>query len=366
MFGGKRKHSDQPIGIDVGEHGVRLMQLASRGGQLSAVAAAQVRLPEGLKADGDAYHAAVTKAIGQALAGGGFSGHQAVSSLPASSMQCKNLRFPAMPADELAAAVQWEAADRFGFGDKQTSAQFFVAGQVRQGEEQRQEIILLAAKLGFVEGHVSALTQNNLRPRAIDAAPAALARLSDTWTKKSDAHVVIDIGRSATKVLIVRDGHVVFYKPIDVGGTHLDSALSGSMSIPLDEARQRRETLDGAEPKDQQAAIAAIETVMNDLGREIGLCLRYYGVTFRGPRPEAGWLLGGVAGSCLAESLGQASGLKLRLDGVLEGIDFSAVRETIEPGSEHAWAIAAGLSLRDHVTNKPNPAAQDLQKGVAA
>ncbi|MEL7087027.1 MAG: pilus assembly protein PilM [Planctomycetota bacterium] len=364
VFGGKQKNSEYPIGLDVGDGGIRLMQLALRGGQLTAVAAAHVRLPGESRSDGDAYHAEVTRAMGRALAAGGFTGHAVVSSLPASSLQCKNLRLPVMPADELASAVQWEAADRFGFGDRQTSAQFFVAGQVRQGEEERQEIILLAARLGFVERHVSSLTENNLRPKAIDAAPAALARLSGTWDDASEVHVTIDFGRSATKVLIVKAGKVVFYKPIDIGAAQLDSTVSGSLGISLDEARQRRENLDSAALKDRRDFASTLQPVVGDLGREIGLCLRYYGVTFRGPRPETGRLIGGAADKDLAESLGQASGLKLTLDGVLDGIDLSAVRETIKPGTERAWAVAAGLSLREHT--RPKSAAAQTTNGAAA
>lgn len=366
MFGGRKKNSDHPIGLDVGDHGVKLMQLASRNGKLAVTSAAQARLPEGLKADSPNYLGELSNAIGQALSAGNFVGQNVVSSLPASSLQCKNLRLPTMPADELAAAVQWEAADRFGYGDKQTSAQFLVAGQVQQGEEQRQEIILLATKLGWVEGHVSALTENSLRPKAVDATPAALARLTHTWGSETDLHVMVDIGRSTTKVLIVRDGQVVFYKPIEVGGAELDSAMSGTMRIPLDEARERREALDVADAEEQKAIGSAIQPVISDLGREIGLCLRYYGVTFRGARPETGKLLGGVASHNLAKSLGQASGLTLTLEGALGDIDLSEVRQIIKPGAEHTWAVAAGLSLRDHTPNKPTATGPQAQSGVAA
>ena len=357
VFGGKKKTSDQPIGLDVGDHGVRLMQLSSRGGALSATAAAQARLPEGLKPQSEAYHAAVGEAIGRALAEGKFTGNRVVSALPSSSMQCKNLRLPAMPADELAAAVQWEAADRFGFGDQQTAAQFLVAGDVRQGEEERQEIILLAARLGFVEAHVEALTRHGLRPRAVDAAPAALARLIAAQPDASpdNAQVLIDLGESATKILIVRDGTVVFYKPIEIGGAQLDSALSGALQVPLDEARRRREALETAEADEARRTLAALESSLADLGREIGLCLRYYGVTFRGARPETARLIGGAASEPLAKALGSSSGLSLELDGALDGIDLTAVRDVIRPGTERAWAVAAGLSLRD-LSTKTRPA----------
>lgn len=377
MFGGRINNSDCPIGVDVGDHGVRLIQLSTRSGQLAATAAAHVPLPGGKPAGDEAYHAAVTDAIREALGRTTFTGHRAVSALPAAALQCKNLRLPKMPADELAAAVQWEATDRFRFEQGQASVQFLNAGQVSQGDEQRQEVILLAAKLGFVEKHVAALTENGLRPRAIDAIPTALARTLSASAHENQAgedasaHVLIDVGQSVTKVLIVRAGRVLFYKPIEVGGTSFDSVLSGALEIPLDQAEPLRRALaDGSSAEldaaRRRAATEALGGGITELGREIGLCLRYYGVTFRGPRPERAALLGGVAAPWLAELLGPASGLTLEVDNPLQAIDLEAVRGVVHPGTEHAWAVAAGLSLRDHALTKRRANPDASAKGVAA
>ena len=113
MFGANLNKSECPIGIDLGAHGVRLLQLAKRGGQMVAVAAAFEPLPAKVRpADGQAYQDAVTQAIAKCLSSAGFTTRRVVSALPASAVHSKNLRLPKMPADELRAAVAWEAADR--------------------------------------------------------------------------------------------------------------------------------------------------------------------------------------------------------------------------------------------------------------
>lgn len=368
MFGGRNKKWDCPIGLDVGDHAVRLMQLSLRGGALRATAAAVEALPSELKIGAANYQEALAGAIRSALERGDFSGHQVVGMLPASSMQCKNLRLPMMPSDELDSAVQWEAADRFRMGEGQGSVQYLHAGQVSQGDEVRQELILLAAKREFVERFVETLTGCGLRPSAIDAIPTALSRLSslpmqDTENKAtaSDARVMIDLGQSSTKVLIAVEGQVRFYKPIDLGGMHFDSALSGTLSLSLHEAGEVRRGLSVATAEDsgsaedakdqamQQAALEALQPSLNDLAREIGLCLRYYGVTFRGARPERAQVVGGGASAWIAEALSAASGLTLSVEGGLGPIDLSDVRDVVQPGREGAWAVAAGLSMRNHM-----------------
>ncbi|MEM1109400.1 MAG: pilus assembly protein PilM [Planctomycetota bacterium] len=364
MFGGSRKKSSCPVGLDVGESGVRMLQVTLRGGRAQAIAAASASLPEGLKPADSGYAEALASAIRSAWSGGGFTTNRVVSALPASSVQCKNLRLPAMPADELASAVEWEAADRFRMGEGQCSVQFLNAGQVSQGDEVRQELILLAARLAEVEAHVTALTAAGLRPVAIDAVPTSLARLSalrgDNPSALADevpVNVIIDVGQSATKVLIESAGQVRFYKPIEIGVEAFESVLCGALSIKLDEARDLRlrvssedetDSADGRE-QDRKKLLNALEPTLNELAREIGLCLRYYGVTFRGARPGSAEMVGGGAAPWLAEALSESAGMAFSLDPLLQKIDLSAVRREILPSRENAWAVSAGLSVRDHV-----------------
>ncbi|MEM9420227.1 MAG: pilus assembly protein PilM [Planctomycetota bacterium] len=377
----------------MGERGVRMVQLSIRGGQVKATAASSAPLQQGMGPGVEGYRAALAVAIQQAYHAGGFTGNRVVSSLPVSSMQCKNLRLPVMPADELDSAVEWEAQDRFRMGKGQCSVQYMHAGQVNQGDEVRQELILIAAKLDQVESHVAALTDNGLRPVAIDSVPSALARLSAMQPEAvdgSEVQVVLDVGESATKVLIASDGQVRFYKPIEIGESALDSVLSGAMSISLDEARELRHRIastpiDGVEGEETSGELnqshkvfEALQPTLSELAREIGLCLRYYGVTFRGARPAQAKLVGGGATAWLAAALGESTGLALGLDEPLGDIDVSAVREVIPPGSEGAWAVAAGLSIRNHMkhfaaraeyhsSEEPSVFADNVQeKGVAA
>jgi len=363
LFGSNSKKSRWPIGLDVGDHGVRLLQLAERSGALVAVAAAVEPLPAGVKVGQDAsYHHAVAAAIHKALAKGAFTTHRVVSTLPPSAVQCKNLRLPKMPADEVSAAVQWEAADRFRMGEGQASVQFLDAGEVRQGDEVRQEVVLLAARLGFVEEHVKALTECGLRPSAIDAVPAALARRAEALTADAGQAVVwIDAGHGSTKVLIVRDGQVLFYKPIEIGGAAFDEALSAALGLSPRQAKQDRESwsrpetaVDERSGESEESngpsreALDALRPSLSELGREIGLCLRYYGVTFRGARPERAMLVGGVASTWLAQALSESAGVLVSPGNPLEGIDLAAVRDVIRPGMEGAWGAAAGLCLRQY------------------
>jgi len=355
LFGGSKKTSDSPIGIDVGNHTVRMIQFTRDGDRLVALAAAARPLDRELQHDsGEAYHQAISHAVRDMLASGKFQGHKAVSCLPAASLQYKNIRLPKMPYDELASAVTWEAAERLKLSSGVMNIQFFDAGEVFQGQESRQEVILLAAPKKFIEEHIKSLQACDLELAAIDAVPAALARCITSAVPSEDQNdavrVVIDIGHSGTKVLITRGQRICFFKLIEVGGRHMDDAIASSMELPASAATEvRREWMAGlSTPESDARIISALGPVVQDLAREINLCLRYYSVTFRGRRPEEATVVGGESGNLwLWAKLCEETGLKPSVDEHMASLDLTPVNDIVGgPDQWAAWTVAVGLSQR--------------------
>ena len=348
MLRGTLRSQERPIGLEVRDHAVRMLQLAQQGERLRAIAAAEVPLPDQTPPNSPQYPAALQRAVALGLERGGFVGKAVVSCLPHAALACKNLRLPAMPGDEMRAAVQWEAEDRFRLGSP-ASVQYLYAGEVTQGSEQRLELIVMASRVAEIEAHVAALTDNGLRPLAIDAPPTALANLLANLPQPAAAHegrVLLEVDQDVSRVLILRDGRILFYKTIDIAGRQLDTLLSAAMKLPLEQAAARRRELAQSARSDDATVQAMIAPALQDLGREVALCLRYFGVTFRGARPERAHLMGQAASPWLAEQLSEAAGIDVQLQDPLHGIELGAVRDRLPVGSESAWAVPAGLCLR--------------------
>ncbi len=359
LFGGGKKTSDSPIGIDVGNHTVRMIQFTRDGDRLVALAAAARQLDRDIRHEnGEPYHQAVSHAVREMLSAGKFRGNRAVSCLPATGVQYKNIRLPKMPYDELASAVTWEAGERLKLSSDVMNIQFFDAGEVHQGQEIRQEVILLASPKSFIEEHIKSLQACDLELAAIDAVPAALARCIAPVTSKDEPNesvrVVIDVGHSGTKVLITRGQRICFFKLIEIGGRHMDEAIASKMELPASAASEvRKEWISGqASPETDVRIISALGPIVEDLAREVNLCLRYYSVTFRGHRPEEAIVVGGEAGNLwLWVKLCEESGLKPSADEFMASLDLTPVRHTVGgPDQWSAWAVAVGLSLRMNTT----------------
>jgi Tfp pilus assembly PilM family ATPase len=109
-----------------------------------------------------------------------------------------------------------------------------------------------------------------------------------------------------------------------------------------------------------RAVFDAARPVMQELAKEIGLCLRYYGVTFRGNRPECVTLCGGEArDKSLAEVIREQLDMPVEIAEPLSGVDISAEELMIDRrGSMPEWTVAAGVALR-------NAAVETLTRGAA-
>lgn len=353
------------IGIDFGSHALKLLQLQPSATGLRAVAASRYELPSDMPRSGDAYHETMLELLKTARREGGFVGRHVVTSLPAGVASYKNMRFPPMPQAELDQAVQWEAPARLGDEQTPMTIQYLDAGGVFQGEERRRELVVMGASTSFLERHLQTLRAAGWRTTAIEVPPVALARSlgrSLAATAEDAAQVVLDVGHQASKVLIVRRGHVRFFKMIDIGGVHFDQAIAKHLNMDEGEASALRRELpypiDGGSAGASEASDArpqrvhwlvyeALRPVVDELARELGLCLRYYSVTFRGHRPEQVALVGGEARQAwLAPLLADTAGVEVTTMDPIDEIGDRRPAGLGEHGPYTEWAVAAGLSLR--------------------
>ena len=362
MFRKWRERGKSPIGIDFGARSVRAVQLASSGNRWCVCAAGAATLPADLPASGAERAKAVAAALISVLEGTSFGGSRVVASLPSAALQVKNLRLPPMPSSELRAAVEWEAADRLKLGQTY-QIQFYDAGEVRQGEDLRQEIILLAAPSAQIEEHANLLVACGLEPEAIDVEASALARcvLDCAPADREQVQLVLDLGVNGSNVLICKHGRVMFFKRIEIGGRQVEDAIVKQFNTTSAEAgnilAQRAlgsassdASLVGLTRRENAAAAIndAIRPILTDLSREVGLCLRYQGVTFRGQRAGVALLVGGGSRDpLLGEILARETGLAVQVLDTDAAIDWSAVSEsTLALSPKHTWAVALGTALR--------------------
>jgi type IV pilus assembly protein PilM len=349
--------------VDIGASGVKMLQLADEGDRPAVIASAHYAIPHP-STNGAPFEELVRRAISQALQQQPFQGREVIAALGIREFQMKNVRLPKMPAEELASAVEFEAQDRFGLDPEGTQFRHIPAGEVRHGNELKEEVMVFAVPDTVVQTRLGLLESCKLRPTAIDITPCAVARSFVRFLRRAEdasaVNVFADVGSCGTSVIITRGTELIFMKVIDVGGEHLNDAVAKAMDIaPADAAELRIRIIRGFSGRREQdratvqeemkAAVAdAVRPLVERIAREIQLCLRYFAVTFRGQRPECLTLVGGEAHEpMLSAIIEDTAGIPCTIGHPLRGVGRLGLmagqdRRSLLP----AWAVASGLALR--------------------
>ncbi len=370
MLGGRFSSSIGLVGIDIGARAIKLLQLREHSRGLRVVGAGRVNVHE-TGSDGADVGPLVEQLRG-AFAAGGFTGRRCVVCLPRNEIRIQSVRMPRMPLDELRQAAVWEASQRFGFDRNAMEVDVIRTGAELQGAENREEVLLIAAPHESINAWLQPLMAAGLRPVALETHFTALARMFTATDPVDSAQkrvrVVVDVGASGSTVMITRDRHIAFCKSIDIGGDQFDRAVADHLQIDTAAARELRASRMAAatgqdaapalnDPSIQRAEYDAVRPLLGDFAKEVVLCLRYYGVTFRGHPPERLILTGG---DCLEPRLGETLADQCKipvayddqrsmLDSLADGIRGVMQRPA---GPSAWWAVAAGLSLRKLSLNR--------------
>jgi type IV pilus assembly protein PilM len=294
----------------------------------------------------------LAEGLERAREGRTFRGRDAVFCLGAGDLYAQNIRVAQASGDELKKIVQCEAAGRLPFKSEEAEIRFLEAGDVRQGDSTRREVILLASHRPAVERILAVAEAAGLNPVAIDTAPTAMLRCySHQYRRDDDQHrrvMFVNLGATKTTVVIAEGSSAMFVKYIDVGGRRLDEAVARHLKMPLaDAAALRRHNGDRrAEQRDPEVARSIVESirpVLDHLASELSLCLRYYAVTFRGRPLSQAVLSGGEASQSLVDWLGPRMNLPCELGDPMRRFETSLPAERLGQ-----WDVALGLALRQH------------------
>jgi type IV pilus assembly protein PilM len=368
----------RPIGLDIGHHSIKMIQLLISESQIGVLAADKVYVDPSLNGDGEGRKRFVVSAIKRMLEKGNFYGRNVVSCLPNDKVKTTSLRFPEAETAHIEQALAKEAADRFGLDPDKDVINYMIAGSVRQGDEIKNELILFATDDETIKSHIAMLEEAQLKPVAIDTVPCALFRTFDRSLRRQRDRertvVFVDIGAQFTTVVFGRGGEICFVKQMPIGGGNFDREIAAKLSIDTNEAATLRNSLrterglpsSETELTDQspkrgdqaldavtrQVIVDAIGAVAEEMAKEISLCFRYYTVTFRGKRVERAFLTGGEAyENILLNVLARKLAVEIEVAQPLKGFDLSSERMHIYLDGDRRgllceWAVAVGLSLK--------------------
>jgi Tfp pilus assembly PilM family ATPase len=187
-------------------------------------------------------------ALKEAVRVGNFSGRQAVLSLPTARQAWLHLRLPKLDPAQIADAVRFEAEGKLPFPTAGAIMRHTVVGETYSDEGPRLEVLVTAVPRAEVERMLGVVERAHLEPAGIVAEPAAVRDgFASLYTRDSDkveTQMVIDIGASATRCMIIRSGKLFFGRIIGSGTNAIDAGIADEHDMTPEDARRLRISAD--------------------------------------------------------------------------------------------------------------------------
>lgn len=343
---GSEQHS--PIGIDLGHRSIKLVQLDSAQNRIIEAVKWELNLDN--NATAEQTEAAWIEGLQQARQNRAFRGNDAVVCLSSPELFIQNIRVPKVAEAQLEQAVREEASSRLQYPLEEAEIRFVPAADIRQGDEFKREVILLACHRPVLNRFVEVIIEGGLRPMAVDVAPAALMRgYRHGFRREADLELslmIVSVGATSTLVVISQGEETKFTKYINIGGHRMDEAIARHMKMNIaDAASLRRHNSDRRaseqDPDVTRTILEATRGTVDKLTEELAMCVRYHSVTFRGQRIDRLVIGGGEANGWLRDTLSTRVDLPCEIGQPLRHL------AGIEPaGRQSQWDLATGLALR--------------------
>lgn len=335
-------------GIDLSTSGVKAVRLTPGARGLTLASYAEVRLSSGAFTDGEIVdRTAVVEALTTVAKMTGISVTNAA--LPESKSYLFETTAPGTGKAEWRTAVEQHLDELIPLPPPETA--FDIVG-IRKDEHSG----ILIAGIGFarriVDDTLSVFDQANIGVRALEGEPFAMARAL-LPTGDSTTTIIIDVGKTTTKLVIVAGRIPRFATTIGIGGHALTLAVQKHFGVTEAEARKVKAERGIVPAPGNEEYLAAMLSTVSAIRDEISLRLVYW--------QEKAALSGAhapVSHAILAGGNASVRGLPEYLEGALKipvtaGEVFTnlASRDTWIPELDYteslAYATAIGLALRD-------------------
>jgi type IV pilus assembly protein PilM len=183
-----------------------------------------------------------------------------------------DVRMPNLDEEALKKALPWEARGKLPIDPSQAVLRHLVAGEIYQDQDPKIEVIVMAAARELVNQFLAAATKAKLEVVGMNVEPQALLDCFNHVYRRNDGETVnllVDIGSTGTRAVIIRGTQIVFARTIPVGGDTFTRAVASALKMSVQDAKMLRIKMCHAEPA-AAAPAAAPEPVRAPAARAAG------------------------------------------------------------------------------------------------
>ncbi len=227
-----------PFGLDISDAMIRLVVLSRTGHDWRMPIRAEIPVPEGLIVDGKIQHPdATADLLRELILATGTKLHQAILALPERHTFIKQFSVSAGPAHQLDDIVHAEATQHLPYTWEEVYHDWQVVGSPTDAGQQR--ILLAAAPRTLVDDYLNVLDLAKIDAVSLEIESVAIARA--TFPANDDgAHLLLDLGRTRSTIILVLHGLVLFSATIRYAGNELNRYIADTLHINLSQAERAK------------------------------------------------------------------------------------------------------------------------------
>ncbi len=271
------------IGIDIGTHSVKAIQMSRSGGRL-CVDEANLALVdrEQVNADpvlahADALREAVrSMQVGSSLLVGAMSGQTAVIRYP---------RLTDVAREDIGAAIEREAGQNIPYDLSEVFLDWTLLDETEEGGQRQLKMLLVAARHEVIDSRVQIFETAELQCGMLGVDSLALADAAEACDvfRSGETVALVNVGLTSASIHFVRDGISSFIRDVNWGARELIQAIAKERRCDYDEAERLLQTsADEMPPETAQQEVAAPQaaeeedplggggSLLDPLGDELG------------------------------------------------------------------------------------------------
>ncbi|MBI3577585.1 type IV pilus assembly protein PilM [Candidatus Gottesmanbacteria bacterium] len=338
---------DTIVGLDIGSHSVKLIELArdSKGVTLLAAGSAPTP-PKALASTVQSDWEAVAVIVKKLFKDTATKAESINIALPESQVFTRIIEVPALSSRELTSAIKWEAEQYIPLPLDDVTVDFTVLRDAAATGTNKMDVLLVASPKTLVEKYVTILEMSDLSVNAVETEILATTRALVKTIPNVKTVMIASLGAQTTDFAIVRDGVLAFTRSIAAGGEALSRSLSQKLGFEMIQAEAFKRTYGLEKDKLEGKIVEAIKPIMDTIIGEMNRAIAFYQEKFKGEKIGVVLLSGGTARlPGLVVYLAQTLGLEVQLANPWVGIARDA-RFKVLDGEGSVFTVAVGLALR--------------------
>ena len=250
------------IGLDMGTHSVKAVQMSRSGGRLCVDEVGYALLDRNeLNNNPAGAHAS---AVVEALRPMNVANSLVVAALPGQTAVIRYPRLNESARDDMERAIEHEAGQSIPYDLSEVFLDWVLLDEIEEGEQRQLKVLLVAAKHEVIDSRVQTLEAADVQCGVLDVDSLALADAAEGcgFLQQGETVALINIGLTSASIHFVKDGLSNFIRDVNWGARELIQALAKDRRCDYDEAeRLLREAVVGGEAsaEDMPEAVEAVE-----------------------------------------------------------------------------------------------------------